>query len=85
MGVGIKNMEGYVKQRLQNKYPKEDPEELEGRFWDYFNQYWADDSGSEVADSFLTWMQGHLPLEYQIKYIEPDVEEFEEYLDEDEG
>jgi len=76
MGVGLKNMDGYIKMKLRERFPNEDPQELLEAFWSFFAMYWEDESPDEVADHFLNYMKKHIPLKYQIEYIEEDIKEY---------
>ena len=83
MDIGVKDMTGYVKMELEKKFPKEDPDELESRFWDIFFQGFQDDRGPKVAERFLTWMENSLPLEYQKNYIQDELDEISGYIDDE--
>jgi len=84
MGIGINDYEDYVRIQLQKKYPEEDIQDIEIRYWEFFYDGFEDEKGYDVAETMMDILK-HTPLEYQIEWIKGNLDMFFEMNDEDEG
>jgi len=86
----VKNFREYILKRLKDEFPNKSMKDLMDSFWEYF--YNAFDTKYEdlynIGDEFLDVLK-HTPIEYQIKWMKPNVDDFidmykEEYEDDEE-
>lgn len=84
MGLGINDYEDYVRIKLQQKYQDEDIQDLEIRFWESFYDGFEDEKPYDVAETMMDVLK-HTPLEFQIDFIQGDIDMFFQMMDEDEG
>jgi hypothetical protein len=83
MGIGITDYKNYVRLKLGEKYPNENLEYLEERFWSNFYEGFSDERPEDVAESMLAVLE-HTPLDYQIEWIQGDLEMFDSLMEGDE-
>ena len=81
MGLGYKDAEGYVKAKLKGMFPDKDLDSVESTFWEMVSEGYHDMKGYEIHEMILNVLK-ETPLQYQIDWVEGDLEEFEEGVEE---
>jgi hypothetical protein len=84
MGIGISDYHDYVRIKLHEKYPDDDQEDLIDRFWEFFYSGYSEERPESVAEFMLSVLE-HTPLDYQIEWIQGDLEDFEEIMNDQEN